>query len=151
MRALPCSSLSSFPLATVSPWRHEFGSVQVRGRPDRPRVFSLFPVVAIGDTIGLPPPLFLVHIQSRPVWPRSPSSRWVSSGSTVSLSRSLVSSWRPYSCVCARSRPGWTDDCHLFGVFRELLTDDVRGTSCGCCFLGRGPWTSWVPRFSGSW
>ena len=35
----------------------------------------LFPVVNFGSIIGLPPPLFLVRIQSRPVWPRSPSRR----------------------------------------------------------------------------
>ena len=34
--------------------------------------FSLFPVVTIGGTIGLPSPLFLVCLPSRPVWPLSP-------------------------------------------------------------------------------
>ena len=43
---------------------------------DRPSTgFSLFPVVVIGGTIGLPPPLYLVRIQSSPVWPHSPSSK----------------------------------------------------------------------------
>ena len=37
-RVVPGSSLTSFPFAAVSTLGHEFGSGQVRGRPDRPRV-----------------------------------------------------------------------------------------------------------------
>ena len=37
--------------------------------------FSLFLVVAIGNIIGLPPPLFLVRIWSRLGWPPSPLKR----------------------------------------------------------------------------
>ena len=36
---------------------------------------SLFPVVTIGSIIGLPPPLFVVRIRSRPGWPPSPLRR----------------------------------------------------------------------------
>ena len=62
--------------------------------------------------------------------------------------------WSPlgvHTLACfARSTPGWTTDCPLVGVFGEHLTASVHDTSCGCCFLGREPWTSWVTRFSGS-
>ena len=37
--------------------------------------FFLFPVAAIGGIIGLPPPLFLARILSRPVWPLPPWTR----------------------------------------------------------------------------
>ena len=90
--------------------------------------FFLFPVVAIGGTIGLPPPLFLVLIPSSPVWPRitldKVSESWKRS---VSLSHLQVSSLEPMlSSVCEVTSwlNWWLSTCR---GFREHLTDEAHG------------------------
>ena len=68
--------------------------------------------------MGIPPPLFLVRIQSRLAWPHSPS---------ISLSHSQVSSLETIlSSVCEVTSwlDWWLSTC---GRFREHLTDEERG------------------------
>ena len=93
-----------------------------------------FPVADIRGTRGLHPPLCLVCVQSRPVWPRSPSRRWVCRGNApfpCLTPRSPL--WGPYSRVFARSPPGWTGDYPLVGVSGSLSPTKCVAPSDGWC------------------
>ena len=112
--------------------------------------FSLFPVVsARGSSESFSS--FPSPFQSRPAWPRSHSSWWVSRGNAPFP---YLAPWSPvgaHSLACfVWSPPGWTADSPLVGFVRERLTAGVHGTSCSLCSLGRESWTSWVTWFSGS-
>ena len=90
--------------------------------------FSLFPVVAIGGTIGFPPPLIMVRIPSRPVWPLITLDKVRESRKrSVFRSHALVSSLETMLCsVCEVTfwLDWWLSIC---GGLREHLTDEAHG------------------------